>query len=240
MPGAGPVPQAQGHRREVPPNAPGLVRPVQVQVVRSRARASSSSATRTGTRRPTRSARRCRTRSTSRSASTPNDDRQRADRRHGRPRHRPDRCAAGRAGEDPARPEAEGERGRPEHRLHPLLRDQPAGRAVRQHPLPQGRPVRDRQDALQTARGGTDAGGDIATNMLPPNIAGYDPSLDPFTGSSGNPDVDKAKAALAACGQPNGFKTIIATSQLGQGPDRCSGPAGVAEEGRHQRDDRLQ
>ncbi len=72
--------------------------------------------------------------------------------------------------------------------------------------------------ALQTARGGKDAGGDIATGMLPPNIAGYDPSLTPFTGKSGNPDIAKAKSELAACGQPNGFKTNLATSNSGKGP----------------------
>ena len=33
--------------------------------------------------------------------------------------------------------------------------------------------------ALQTARGGADAGGDIATNMLPPNIAGPRPDAGP-------------------------------------------------------------
>jgi peptide/nickel transport system substrate-binding protein len=72
--------------------------------------------------------------------------------------------------------------------------------------------------ALQTARGGKDAGGDIAPSMIPPTVAGYDPDLTPFTGKAGTPDVAKAKAALQACGQPNGFKTVIATTNKGKGP----------------------
>jgi peptide/nickel transport system substrate-binding protein len=72
--------------------------------------------------------------------------------------------------------------------------------------------------ALQTARGGKDAGGDIAAAMIPPTVAGYDPNLTPYTGTAGTPDVAKAKAALTACGQPNGFKTTIATTNKGKGP----------------------
>jgi peptide/nickel transport system substrate-binding protein len=72
--------------------------------------------------------------------------------------------------------------------------------------------------ALQTARGGPIAGGDIAPSMIPPTVAGYDKSIQPFTGASGKPDIDKAKAALTACGQPNGFKTVIATTNKGKGP----------------------
>jgi peptide/nickel transport system substrate-binding protein len=64
--------------------------------------------------------------------------------------------------------------------------------------------------ALQAARGGAVAGGDIGTSMLPPNIAGSDTSYDPYGRAQGKPQVDKAKAALAACGKPNGFDTIIA------------------------------
>ncbi|HWH01574.1 MAG TPA: ABC transporter substrate-binding protein [Pilimelia sp.] len=64
--------------------------------------------------------------------------------------------------------------------------------------------------ALQTARGGPVAGGDIGTNMLPPNIAGHDPNLDPYNTKSGKPQIDKAKEALAKCGKPDGFKTVIA------------------------------
>ncbi|MFI7543082.1 ABC transporter substrate-binding protein [Actinoplanes sp. NPDC049599] len=64
--------------------------------------------------------------------------------------------------------------------------------------------------SLQTARGGPIAGGDIGTNMLPPNIAGADPSYDPFNRLQGKPQLDKAKEALTACGMPNGFDVTIA------------------------------
>jgi peptide/nickel transport system substrate-binding protein len=71
--------------------------------------------------------------------------------------------------------------------------------------------------ALQTARGGKDAGGDIAPHMIPPTVAGYDDTITPFTGNEGKPDIEKAKAALTACGQPNGFKTVIATQSTEKG-----------------------
>jgi peptide/nickel transport system substrate-binding protein len=71
---------------------------------------------------------------------------------------------------------------------------------------------------MQTARGGPDAGGDIATNMLPPNIAGHDPNLDPYNTKSGKPQIDKAKEELAACGKPNGFDTVLATRNKGKEP----------------------
>ncbi|RSS41125.1 ABC transporter substrate-binding protein [Streptomyces sp. WAC08241] len=64
--------------------------------------------------------------------------------------------------------------------------------------------------SLQTARGGPQAGGDIASNMLPPAIKGADPKADPYGKLAGKPDTAKAKAALAKCGKPNGFKTTIA------------------------------
>lgn len=66
--------------------------------------------------------------------------------------------------------------------------------------------------SLQNARGGPQAGGDIATNMLPPAIKGADPSYDPYgaKANGGKPDTAKAKAALKDCGKPEGFKTRIA------------------------------
>jgi peptide/nickel transport system substrate-binding protein len=72
--------------------------------------------------------------------------------------------------------------------------------------------------SLQTVRGGPDAGGAIGTSMLPPNIDGYDPKLAPYTGASGKPDLQKAKDALAKCGKPNGFTTVIATRNKGKEP----------------------
>ncbi|WP_033339329.1 ABC transporter substrate-binding protein [Catenuloplanes japonicus] len=64
--------------------------------------------------------------------------------------------------------------------------------------------------SLQTARGGPVAGGDIGVNMLPPNIPGSEPAYDPYGRAQGKPQVDAAKAALAACGKPEGFSTVIA------------------------------
>ncbi|MFI9562346.1 ABC transporter substrate-binding protein [Streptomyces rishiriensis] len=67
--------------------------------------------------------------------------------------------------------------------------------------------------SLQTARGGPIAGGDIGTNMLPPSVAGAEgQKYDPYelAGADKNGNVAKAKEALKACGQPNGFKTTIA------------------------------
>ncbi|MEU6984917.1 ABC transporter substrate-binding protein [Streptomyces sp. NPDC046324] len=64
--------------------------------------------------------------------------------------------------------------------------------------------------SLQTARGGPQAGGDIASNMLPPAIKGADPKADPYGKLAGKADVAKAKEALQKCGKPNGFKTTIA------------------------------
>ncbi|WP_330332761.1 ABC transporter substrate-binding protein [Streptomyces sp. NBC_00536] len=63
--------------------------------------------------------------------------------------------------------------------------------------------------SLQTARGGPTSG-DLGANMLPPGVPGADKSYDPWGLTAGAPQVDKAKAALAACGLPNGFKTTIA------------------------------
>ncbi|MCT9935032.1 ABC transporter substrate-binding protein [Planotetraspora sp. A-T 1434] len=59
--------------------------------------------------------------------------------------------------------------------------------------------------ALQTAYNGPFAGGDIATSLMPPSIAGHqDFNLYP-AGADNHGDVAKAKEALTACGQPNGF-----------------------------------
>ena len=60
----------------------------------------------------------------------------------------------------------------------------------------------------QTAYGGPLSGGDIATTIMPPNIPGYQ-KYDLYPSPDGKGDVAKAKEALAACGQPNGFATNI-------------------------------
>jgi peptide/nickel transport system substrate-binding protein len=63
--------------------------------------------------------------------------------------------------------------------------------------------------AYQTAYGGPFAGGDIATNLLPPQIPGNQ-KLDTYQpGADNKGDVDKAKQALTACGKASGFETNI-------------------------------
>ena len=60
----------------------------------------------------------------------------------------------------------------------------------------------------QRAYGG-EVGGDIATSLMPPMIPGYE-DIDPYNiKAKPNGDPDAAKAALQACGQPNGFSTNI-------------------------------
>ncbi|WP_188194025.1 ABC transporter substrate-binding protein [Nonomuraea sp. SYSU D8015] len=62
--------------------------------------------------------------------------------------------------------------------------------------------------ANQTAFGGPVAGGDIATNVMPPPIKGQQ-KFDLYQTPENKGDVNKAKEALAACGQPNGFSTTM-------------------------------
>lgn len=64
--------------------------------------------------------------------------------------------------------------------------------------------------ALQNAYGGA-IGGDIAPSMLPPTIPGaQSASFDPYEFlSKPHGDLQKARAALAACGHPDGFTTTI-------------------------------
>jgi peptide/nickel transport system substrate-binding protein len=65
------------------------------------------------------------------------------------------------------------------------------------------------QTGYQTAYGGVFAGGELATTLLPPQIPGHtDFDLYP-NGTDNKGDVDAAKKALQACGQPNGFETNI-------------------------------
>ncbi len=62
----------------------------------------------------------------------------------------------------------------------------------------------------QTAYGGPVAGGAIASTVSPPNVIGHK-SFDLYEATTKpNGDLAKAKAALKACGQPNGFSTGIA------------------------------
>lgn len=58
----------------------------------------------------------------------------------------------------------------------------------------------------QRSYGGS-TGGEIATSLLPPGIPGYQP-IDPYNiKAKPEGDVDAAKAALTACGKPDGFET---------------------------------
>ncbi|WP_245642215.1 ABC transporter substrate-binding protein [Nonomuraea candida] len=62
--------------------------------------------------------------------------------------------------------------------------------------------------ANQTAFGGPVAGGEIATNVMPPPIVGQE-KFDLYATPENKGDVEKAKQALAECGQPNGFATTM-------------------------------
>lgn len=66
------------------------------------------------------------------------------------------------------------------------------------------------QTAYQTAYGGVFAGGELATTIMPPQIPGYT-KFDLYpNGQDHKGDVEAAKTALTACGQPSGFATNIA------------------------------
>jgi len=71
---------------------------------------------------------------------------------------------------------------------------------------------------LINARGGSVAGAKETGTMLPPGVPGYQ-NVDPYpTGADHKGDLTAAKAALTACGQPNGFATNILTVNTGKGP----------------------
>jgi peptide/nickel transport system substrate-binding protein len=63
--------------------------------------------------------------------------------------------------------------------------------------------------AVQAVWGGS-FGGDIATTVIPPSVAGYKQAVTWQAGPDNRGDLNQAKQALAACGQPNGFQTNIA------------------------------
>lgn len=65
------------------------------------------------------------------------------------------------------------------------------------------------RDAMWRAFGG-DVGGEMSTSIQPPNIAGRQPVEDLYQiGQGYKGDPAKAKEALAKCGQPNGFATVM-------------------------------
>jgi peptide/nickel transport system substrate-binding protein len=64
--------------------------------------------------------------------------------------------------------------------------------------------------SYQTAYGGPFSGGDLATTIMPPLVPGYE-KFDLYpAGADSKGDQTKAKEALTACGQPNGFSTNMA------------------------------
>ena len=71
----------------------------------------------------------------------------------------------------------------------------------------------------QDARGGI-YGGAIATTLGPPTLAGWK-NFNEYPGTENGPDVAKAKAALTACGKPNGFHTTIVVTNQGKGPQQA-------------------
>ncbi|MBB6120148.1 peptide/nickel transport system substrate-binding protein [Nocardiopsis algeriensis] len=64
------------------------------------------------------------------------------------------------------------------------------------------------KDALHRAWGG-DAGGDVATQILPSSLPGADPDQDLYPSPEGKGDLDEARAQLEECGRPDGFSTSI-------------------------------
>jgi peptide/nickel transport system substrate-binding protein len=67
--------------------------------------------------------------------------------------------------------------------------------------------------SYQNAYGGSYAGGDLASTLLPPTVTGYSP-FDIY-GQKSHPkgQISKAKDELKKCGQPNGFSTGIGYRQ---------------------------
>ncbi|HEY5834172.1 ABC transporter substrate-binding protein [Streptomyces sp.] len=61
--------------------------------------------------------------------------------------------------------------------------------------------------SVQAAAGGA-VKGDIASTMLPPSVNGFT-KFDLYPSADNKGDVAKAKDALTACGQPNGFSTTL-------------------------------
>lgn len=61
--------------------------------------------------------------------------------------------------------------------------------------------------SVQAAQGG-DPKGDVATTLLPPTVSGYS-KFDLYETDGHKGDIEKAKAELKECGQPNGFETNI-------------------------------
>ena len=78
----------------------------------------------------------------------------------------------------------------------------------------------------QTAYGGT-YGGDIASTLLPPTVAGYQKFDDYEFTSQPHGDIAKAKDELQKCGKPTGFTVNI--SARGDRPKEVSAAQGIQE-----------
>ena len=120
--------------------------------------------------------------------------------------------------EDPARRRAE--EARTDEPTTGFVQYSPISTAVapvRRRALPRAVQYAADKTAVQTARGGPDAGGDITGACCRRTSPATTPQLDPFQTRSGKPQVDKAKEELAACGRPDGFETVIAARDSPQG-----------------------
>ncbi|GHD20236.1 ABC transporter substrate-binding protein [Nocardiopsis kunsanensis] len=65
------------------------------------------------------------------------------------------------------------------------------------------------RDSLHRAWGG-EMGGDIATNLLLPDLAGADTEMDLYPSEDNTGDLEAAEAKLEECGDEDGFSTTIA------------------------------
>jgi len=71
---------------------------------------------------------------------------------------------------------------------------------------------------LLQLRGGSTAG-EVSNTMTPPTLKGWQKDFNPYpSGPGGTGDLEKAKAKLAECGQPNGFALNAAYTNVGIGP----------------------
>ncbi|MFI6576221.1 ABC transporter substrate-binding protein [Nocardiopsis sp. NPDC050513] len=68
------------------------------------------------------------------------------------------------------------------------------------------------RDSMHRAWGG-DLGGDIATNLIPPQIPGSNPESDLYPSADNTGDLDAAREKLEECGEEDGFETVIAVRE---------------------------
>ncbi|MEV2278672.1 ABC transporter substrate-binding protein [Nocardiopsis sp. NPDC049922] len=68
------------------------------------------------------------------------------------------------------------------------------------------------RDSMHRAWGG-ELGGDIATNLIPPQIPGSNPESDLYPSEDNTGDLDAAREKLEECGEADGFETVIAVRE---------------------------